>query len=125
MLKRALREIFRRRKLWKICRVLKLSPYPWQRAFALGYGTSADFPEGRCTGKTTAVMLRLLMMTKKEESEKWFVGKILSADPDWWPRDRHRTDWYHSHYNRLCRLCYQNDIYVPYLCKADFVRINF
>ena len=125
MLKRILREIFHRRKLRKICRALKIAPYPWQKSFALGYGTSADFPEGRCTGKTTVVMLRLLMMTRKEEAEKWTVGKILSAAPDWWHGDHHRVDWYHSHYNRLWRVCYQNDINVPYLCKADFFRINF
>ena len=51
---------FRRRyRLWKICWAIGIKPYPWQRAFALGKTGSDEFPQGRCTGKTMAVMLRI------------------------------------------------------------------
>ena len=64
-----------------ICRAAEIKPYVWQRSFALGQISSLPGKRQRGNGKTTAVILRLLMLppglTKRE------LSKILSCDPDW------------------------------------------
>jgi hypothetical protein len=99
-----LHRIFPRLKLWRICKVLGIRPYKWQRDFALGRGPLV-YPKGRATGKTTAVMLRLLMIYP-------FYGQfapldVLEDDPDFTTENRHRMIWYEMEYNRLARKCYK------------------
>ncbi len=53
----------RRRSLRRICRQLHIKPYYWKKKFALGRRGHLCAPPGRATGKTMAVMLRLLVLT--------------------------------------------------------------
>jgi hypothetical protein len=99
-----LHRIFPRFKLWRICKVLGIKPYKWQRDFALDRGPLV-YPKGRATGKTTAVMLRLLMFYP-------FYGPfaplaVLEDDPDFTTENRLRLIWYEREYNRLARECYK------------------
>lgn len=99
---------FPRFKLWRICRVLKIKPYNWQRAFALGKTESLQYPPGRATGKTMAVMLRLLMGNPNNS-----IGnepEIMANDPDYCTADRHMLYWYGLEYRRLSILCYNASI---------------
>jgi hypothetical protein len=57
-----LHRIFPRFKFWRICKALKIKPTTWQRDYALGRVERLQYPAGRGNGKTTAVMLRLLMV---------------------------------------------------------------
>ena len=71
--------IRRRFRLWRICRAIGITPYKWQADFALGILDYPNYPKGRATGKTMAVMLRLLM---QEQRNIIRVGYILRCDPD-------------------------------------------
>lgn len=64
-----------------ICCALELEPYVWQRAFALGRINSLPGKRTRGNGKTTAVMLRLLMLPPNLPQSD--VAKVLSCDSDW------------------------------------------
>ena len=85
-------------RLWQISRRLGFKLYPWQRDFALGRTNFLDYPPGRGTGKTTAVMLRLLLMDRADDEE---AACILACDPDWKIGMIKRPDWYETEYNRL------------------------
>lgn len=90
--------ILKRYRLWKICKVIGIKPFRWQRDFALGRTDILNAPEGRATGKTTAVMLRLLLTCESDVSQ---IIRILKADPDFILFDRVRTAWYHYEYMKL------------------------
>lgn len=93
---------FKRYRLRKICKALDIVPYPWQRDFALGKTDTLNAPEGRATGKTMAVMLRLLMA---------YPGKpvnalhTLLADPDFRTASLRMLYWYDSEYRRCTHAC--------------------
>ncbi len=61
-----------------ICRAIELEPYVWQRAFALGRISSLPGKRTRGNGKTTAVMLRLLMLPPDAVLE---ARKVHALDP--------------------------------------------
>jgi len=94
--------IFPRFKFWRICRVLGIKPYKWQRDFALGVVAYLQYPPGRATGKTTAVMLRLLMM---QPYKFYYIQQTLANDPDFSTCDRRRVYWYDGEYKRLAHKC--------------------
>lgn len=108
-----------RYKFWQICKAIGIKPYPWQREFALdGYLDGCfitPFPGGRRTGKTTAVMLRLLMCYPHEQFD---VQCILASDPDWIPWDSHRVRWYSREYSRLSHACFERGIPVIMLHRS-------
>lgn len=112
-----------RYKFYRICRTIGIEPYGWQREFALdGYLDgcyNTEFPSGRQTGKTTAVMLRLLMAYPDDSCE---VRRILSCDPDWRPYDRFRVRWYDSQYYRLSHACFHQGIPVVLLHQIHTLR---
>ena len=93
---------FKRYRLRKICKALDIVPYPWQRDFALSKTDTLNAPEGRATGKTMAVMLRLLMA---------YPGKpvntlhTLRADPDFRTATTRMLHWYDSEYRRHTFAC--------------------
>ena len=98
-----LHQTFPRFKLRRICRALGVRPLKWQRDFALGRGPLV-YPPGRATGKTTAVMLRLLMFGPC--FTPFTPLGILQVDPDFTTTNRHHLVWYEQEYNRLARKCY-------------------
>ena len=108
-----------RYKFRQICKVIGIKPYPWQREFALdGYLGDCfitPFPSGRRTGKTMAVMLRLLMYYPHEQFN---LQCILVSDPDWRPLDRHRLGWYSREYIRLSHACFDRGIPVILLRRS-------
>ena len=93
---------FKRYRLRKICKALDIKPYNWQRDFALGKTDTLNAPEGRATGKTMAVMLRLLMA---------YPGKpvnalhTLRADPDFGTATMRMVYWYDREYSRHAHAC--------------------
>lgn len=89
-------------RLRRICKRLGINPFPWQRRFALGLDDQLEAQPGRQTGKTTAVMLRLLMMRKADYFE---ASKVLYCDPDFSNGFVSRCDWYSQEYRRLSELC--------------------
>lgn len=104
-----LHRIFPRFKFWRICKALGITPHPWQKAFALG--KTKRFPREatrfRATGKTTAVMLRLLMV---HPGQSFDILKILRADPDFDTSNRMRLGFYDSTYRRMAWRCYEAHI---------------
>ena len=90
---------FPRYKLRRICKAIGIKPYKWQKEFALDEFVHLIIDYGRGTGKTTAVMLRLLM---QHPSAKFCAETVLTADPDY-RKDRMR--WYGDEYRELKNKC--------------------
>lgn len=86
--------------LWAICRAIGIKPYVWQRAFALGRINSLPGKRTPGNGKTTAVMLRLLMLPRGKERN---AKDVLLLDPDF-SFDRVIAKWYEREYE-LRRIC--------------------
>lgn len=93
---------FKRYRLHKICKTLSIAPYPWQRDFALGKTDCINQMQGRATGKTMAVMLRLLMFFPGDSCNPL---SILQKDPDFTNMQIRILMWYDSEYNRLAHEC--------------------
>lgn len=70
-------------RLRRICRVLKIEPYEWQKQFAID--GEAVFSQGRRTGKTMAVIFRALVQQPKDAKQLY---DIMSCDPDF-----HKGRW--------------------------------
>jgi hypothetical protein len=104
-----LHRIFPRFKLWRICRALGIKPHKYQEDFALGCTDCLpeELAHQRQTGKTTAVMLRMLMV---HPFTKYDALQIMQADADFNIRDRRRTWWYENDYKRMARKCYMANI---------------
>lgn len=70
----------KRYKLFRICKIIGIKPYSWQKQFALGRSRFLNYPYARYSGKTTAVMLKLLMFSP----EQFHMNAIacLYKDPD-------------------------------------------
>ena len=111
--------IFPRFKLRRICRVLGIRPYKWQKDFALGVYKPLEYPEGRATGKTTAVMLKLLMV---HPYTKFDALWILRNDPDFRTDIRARLIWYDGEYKRLSRKCFDAGIPVTLMFNIYALR---
>ena len=94
--------IYKRYRLRKICKAIGINPYRWQKDYALGKTDTLNAPEGRATGKTTAVMLRLLLTCEMDVGR---IINILKADPDFILFDRVRTRWYHCAFEKLVWTC--------------------
>lgn len=114
-LKAFLRKISLRYRLHRICKAIGIKPYGWQRRFALGKTNVLDAPSGRATGKTMAVMLRLLLAEPEHYQPRVPASMFFESDPDWRPSDRLRCNWYYGEYLRLWRICYDAEIYPFYL----------
>jgi hypothetical protein len=100
---------FPRYKLYCIRRALNLRPIKWQTEYALGHGAGMPPHEERQNGKTTAVMLRMLMQDPKYGP----VWGMLVYDPDYIPTEHHRFHWYRHEYMKLTRICTDAGIPVP------------
>ena len=94
-----------RYRLWRICRAIGIKPHKWQKEFALAPVVHLIPDRGRCTGKTMAVMLRLLV---HPTSSAFILATTLCADPDYYP---HRHRWYLWEYKRLRDMCDAKGIY--------------
>lgn len=90
-------------RLWQICKKLRIKPYLWQKKFALGKTNVLEFYSVRQSGRTTAVILRLLMMDKPDSDE---AACILACDPEWNPRNVERVVWYAQAYGNLYSCCH-------------------
>ncbi|MEY8386693.1 hypothetical protein AALC17_05235 [Oscillospiraceae bacterium 38-13] len=88
-------------RLWRICKRLAINPYPWQKEFILGQSNNL-WTYGRQTGKTTAVLLRLLV---ERPVSPLRVSGILAFDPDWDPKYMGRIQGYNSEYRSMCLKC--------------------
>lgn len=109
-IKTLLCRLFPRYKLRCILKTLEWKPIPWQVKFALN--KSAFLPRGRCTGKTAAVMLRMLMANPKKIAD---LEKIVNADPDYTSHLLKRVSWYLREYDTHSKRCVQAGIPVPEL----------
>lgn len=119
---RLIMRISRWLRLRRICKRLGIKPYPWQKSFALGKTDRLDAPPGRRTGKTMAVMLRLLILTA-ENCHPVYALLCLECDPDWdWSREKNcsRNDWlaakkwYIDEYIAMCKKAGINPKYQRY-----------
>lgn len=88
-----------RYKLFRICKAIGIKPYKWQKEYALAPVIHCIPDLGRGTGKTTALMLRLLM---KPPSTAYEAETTLFSDPDF---NLRRIGWYTREYKRLSRIC--------------------
>lgn len=105
-----------------ICRAIGLEPYVWQRAFALGRISSLPGKRDRGNGKTTAVMLRLLMLPAHAKLSE--AARILAKDPEWFVGcNRARRYWYARKYHRLQLECDLARVPVSHLSTIDTFRI--
>lgn len=114
-LKAILIKISRRYKLYLICKAIDIKPYTWQRKFALGKTNHLGSPPGRATGKTMAVMLRLLLAEPEPHQRRPQASRYFALDPDWIPSDHRRCNWYYGEYLRLWRRCREAEVYPFYL----------
>ena len=109
-------------KLWRISEALGIKPYEWQRAFALGETNSISATTRR-SGKTMAVMLRLLML--KPDAPDDFMWHILRLDPDYaMIVPTARAAWYRREYRKYSTICDKAGIPVVMLAP-DGLRTNF
>lgn len=99
--------IFPRYKLHCIRRALNLEPRQWQTDLALGRSNWVPPSEDRQSGKTVAVMLRILMGPPGDVANY----AMLSLDPDY--SHNVRDHWYRQTYIRLSRICKEAGIPVP------------
>lgn len=86
-------------KLCRICKAIGIKPYKWQKDFVFDEFPHLIFDYGRGTGKTTAVMLRLLMQHPRA---KFCAETVLIADPDF---NKDRMRWYGDEYRKLKNKC--------------------
>lgn len=97
-----------RYKLFRICKAIGIKPNWWQKPFALG---KIDFipPEvrkHRASGKTTGIILRILMIQENNATAWAEAGRLVQMDPDYYPNwDQKRLWWYSGEYRRLKNLC--------------------
>ena len=89
-----------RYRLFRICNAIGITPYKWQKRYALN--RAEYMPDGRASGKTTAVMLRILMITNNNIHAWARAGKYLMYDPDF---EMDRIIWYSKAYRGLRDLC--------------------
>ena len=115
-------KIFPRFKFRRICKELQITPYKWQKDFALGVVDRLQYPEGRATGKTMAVMLKLLMLDPIKAYESLDYLEILRNDPDFKTNNRYRLMWYEGEYKHLSGLCYKKGIPVPMMLHIYMLR---
>ena len=105
-----------------ICRAIGLEPYVWQRAFALGRIHSLPGKREHGNGKTTAVMLRLLMLPAHAQPSE--AARILAKDPEWFVGcNRARRYWFARKYHRLQLECDLARVPVSHLSTIDTFRI--
>lgn len=110
---------FKRYRLRKICEALDIVPYPWQRDFALDKIDIIPAPIAyRRTGKTMAVMLRLLMLRPGELHD---ILGTLRKDRDFTNQNLRRLSIYADEYNRLAGKCLSAGIPVN---KLDLTRFH-
>lgn len=109
-------KLFPKYKLRRICRVIGIQPSPWQREFALNGASDKITPDirfGRQIGKTTALMLRLLMLPRPVNELD--VLDALREDPDF-DFTLPRATAYNHIYLDYARRCREAGIEVPIIC---------
>lgn len=116
-----LHRIFPRFKFWRICKALGINPYPWQKDFALGRTTRLPRKGTRFrqTGKTTAVMLRLLMIYPGQSAD---ILKILRADPDFDTSSKIRLGIYERTYKVMAWNCYE--AHIPVIMNPHIYQLH-
>ena len=105
-------------KLWRISKALGIKPYEWQRDFALGKTDGFGGLTGRATGKTFAIMLRLLLLPP--DADDAFMRYILGLDPDYIMSIARRTMWYRNEYRKYSTICDNAGIPVVMLAKDGY-----
>lgn len=106
-----------------ICLAVGIVPYVWQRSFALGRLDSLPGKHLRGNGKTTAAMLRLLMLP--QGADRSTVLRVLECDPDW-PQgvgSRSVRTWYARRYRELWLRCVYAHVPVSDLSVSDFLAL--
>lgn len=68
-----------RRRLNKICEALGITPYPWQVDFVLSERPAMLVNHEKCSGKTTAVILRALVYGQYSDGD---FSDFVFLDPD-------------------------------------------
>lgn len=92
-MKKLIRGLVLRWRLWRVCKKLGIKPYKWQKDYALG--KSQYLAGGRRSGKTMAVMLWALIRKVQRPGD---IGYCAHKDPDttnrvilnWWAREYER-----------------------------------
>ena len=108
--------IERRIRFRRVCKAVGIKPYLWQRKFALSEKELPPFPPGeRATGKTMAVMLRILTYYPYGCRE---AGQLFSMDPDF-RREPARWRWYAAEYRRLSGRCLDAGLDVLVLIRKN------
>lgn len=103
-------------KFKKICRVLEIYPFYWQKMFIL-YGI--PIPEEkmfhRATGVTTAVLIKLMLDGKHDWGFEE-IRKLLEIDPDYDFYDVAMNNAYYGIYKKMQKKCNDEGINV---CTFD------
>lgn len=75
----AIQRWLHRRRLRRVCKALGIIPYPWQARFALAKNPGQLPNTGRRTGKTMAVILRVLVQPPPSGKN---APSFIAHDPD-------------------------------------------
>ncbi len=110
-------------KLWRVSKALGITPYKWQRAFALGKTDDLCGITRRGGGKTMAVMLRLLLLPP--DADNYFIRAILGVDPDYKTYEPRIMAWYRNEYKKLSTICDNAGIPVVMYQKDGQRKMNF
>lgn len=101
--------ISRRYKFRQICKAIDIAPYKWQRQYVLrGKRFDKLTRDSRCTGKTTAVILRLLMIDLPVDPH-WCLMRFFD-DPDFSPGNPFQLDFYRHEYSNCFQCCLSKGI---------------
>lgn len=108
--------ISRKYKYWVICKATGMKKIRWQREFIFGdSGLPADL--GRGSGKTVAVLMKLLMLDGLNAAEAKIV---LQKDPDWKYDSYHRKCWYEQEHTKMVMQCREYGVPVPLFRLSRF-----
>lgn len=104
-------KISRRYKYHAICKATRMTKIGWQKEFVLKeMSIPLEQEITRGSGKTTAILMKLLMLDGLNEAE---AKKVLLKDPDWTYDSKYRKIWYEYEHKMMVDQCMEYGIPVP------------
>lgn len=104
----------------RICNALEIRLLPWQQNFVLSGKPFPEYANGRCTGKTLVVLIKLMLDTDYHTTKPEVI-RVLMNDKDFVLTHKALVKGYQDMYNDMRDKCLKKGIKVS---KIDFVGLN-
>ena len=104
----------------RICNALGIKLSSWQKDFVLNNKSVPDYANGRGTGKTLVVLIKLMLDTDYRTTKPEAI-RVLMNDKDFVLTHRGLVEQYQKMYNKMRDKCLRKGIKVS---KIDFVGLN-